>query len=312
MRKNFIYAGVPALLALLLALPGCPNPSGSGEEPSLEGAVTVTGTLAVGQDLEADTSELKGEGTLSYQWIRGESEPIDDAAESKYTLTGSDLDQDIKVRVSRAGYRGTVESDPVGPVLAAGSKKKTITVIVQNEGIKFFSLSTGREIADGGNKDWDIAFKETRTIWTNSGDTAAHYGSGGGGGVWHTNKTDFNSVSREDAVEDDPRLSAYHTDATRWVQAMEDPEEKRLNVMSYAGYPNQDEVDGLTRETCFLPVYYYYPSAFYTMPSMGAFEATGQVYIIRHADGEHYSKVQIQTFVRAIPKDTHRVIIENF
>jgi hypothetical protein len=59
----------------------------------------------------------------------------------------------------------------------------------------FFSLSTGKQITDPKSTEWDVAFPGGRQIWTNSGDTAAKYQSGGQGGVWYPDETVFTTVT---------------------------------------------------------------------------------------------------------------------
>jgi hypothetical protein len=90
----------------------------AGEEETLTGPVSITGTAKVGETLMANTS-LNGSGTISYQWLRDGS-IISGATGQTYTLASSDKDAYIKVRVSRSGMSGSVESSPVGPV--AGSE----------------------------------------------------------------------------------------------------------------------------------------------------------------------------------------------
>jgi hypothetical protein len=78
----------------------------------------------VGQTLAASASNLNGSGTISYQWLRNGS-TISGATGSSYTLVSADEGASIKVRVSRSGMSGSVESTPVGPVTGGGSGSDT-------------------------------------------------------------------------------------------------------------------------------------------------------------------------------------------
>jgi hypothetical protein len=194
---------------------------------------------------------------------------------------------------------------------------------------RFFSLSTGREItaqADIESQAWDIAFYATRIIWTNSGVSAGDNFSGGKGGVWHTNQTDFDAVAgREAAVTGDPVYAPYHEDVRRYAHGMAGSGmrlERNMNVMTFLGFDNESEEGaGKTAEKPFTVYYNYDKKAFYantfdakgmmTMPPR--FYVTNQVYIIRHGDGEHYSKFQVTKFIRnyTADLDTYAVRWEN-
>ena len=83
----------------------------------VSGAVTITGTLEVGQTLTADTSGIADTNGLTmatfvYQWIRGSAD-ISGATGSTYEIVADDVGESLKVRVSftdDAGYDETVES----------------------------------------------------------------------------------------------------------------------------------------------------------------------------------------------------------
>jgi hypothetical protein len=310
MNRRTIYAGLPVLLTALLLLSGCQNPSDSGGElPDLSGTVSVSGSPAVGRILEADTVALYGTGDIAYQWIRGESTLIGESAGSTYIPAEDDVGQTVKVRVSRAGYSGSVDSAPVGPVsvLIIGSEDYTL-----KNTIVYFSLSQGKEIdaSKSDTTEWDIAF-EVRdgnafcSIYTNSGETAAEFGSGGQGGVWFTGKTDFYDATFADRVTDfsgeNTDYADYVTDVTRYQSGMSGPVGGRMNIMTYYGYANGD---GLTEATAFgwsspgppnAPFFEFNKKAFnYVLGGMPPpWYPTRQVYIIRHADGTSYSKFQV-------------------
>jgi hypothetical protein len=183
------------------------------------------------------------------------------------------------------------------------------------DGVKYYSLSTGEEVtgADIATDKWDIAFTRTRLIFTNSGATAEALGSGGQGGVWYTDKAVLSEVSDDDRLgEDDAILQSFLTDQKRWVTGMGGAAETTLNVMSYAGYDNEADNDGLSQSSP-LAGYSYNKKQYYDSPSMGAYTNTSQVYIIRHGDGSHYSKIQIDYQYTTSPaKDNWSISYQNF
>ena len=81
------------------------------------GAVTITGTLAVGETLTADTSGITDANGLTmvmfaHQWIRGTSD-ISGATSRTYEIVAADVGESLKLRVTftdDAGYDETVES----------------------------------------------------------------------------------------------------------------------------------------------------------------------------------------------------------
>jgi hypothetical protein len=202
-----------------------------------------------------------------------------------------------------------------GPNLGGDLQELPAVSLTSAEGVKYFSLSTGEEVTgdDIQSAKWDIAFTRTRLIYTNSGDTAAALESGGKGGVWYTDKGVLAEVSSDDKVgEDDPILKNYLTDKTRYIKGMGPAAATRVNVMSYVGYDNEAEKDGLTAENCF-EGYSYNKKEYYATSGMGVYSSAGveQVYIIRHGDGEHYSKIKID-YEYADSKDNWAVSYQNF
>jgi hypothetical protein len=210
-------------------------------------------------------------------------------------------------------------------VISLTGDKGEMELTLGDGDIRFFDFATGAEVRDAAikSREWDIAFWCSRQILTNSGITAAEYRSGGKGAVWHTEKTGFDQVVLEDAVRDDPVYMPYNEDIFRYAVGMTGYSERFMNVMTYLGYPNERDdpaMDGTTMNKIFRPMYLYDKRAFYeaTVNMMPPdFRPTNRVYIIRHGDGEHYSKFQITKFVRdtwakPAPTDTYRVIWENF
>ena len=136
-----------------------------------------------------------------------------------------------------------------------------------------------------------------RKIYTNSGTSAEEFSSQGKGGVWYTDTTDFDAVtSKDDAVTDlSLILAPYTTDQSRYT-GTSSGSLARINLMTYMGYVNEATASGTTKED-FLTYASgegasYLPTAFYNIDQ----KETGQVYIIRHADGQTYSKIQVYDF----------------
>jgi hypothetical protein len=219
---------------------------------------------------------------------------------------------------------GDDESLP-DPVISLAGGKGEMELTLKDGDIRFFDFATGAEVRDAAvkSREWDIAIFPTRLILTNSGISAREYRSGGKGAVWHTEKTGFDQVVLEDAVRDDSVYTPYNEDVLRYALGMagySTQYERFMNVMTYLGYPNERDnpaMDGTTVEKKFMPFYLYDKRAFYeaTVGMMPPdFRPTNRVYIIRHGDGEHYSKFQITKFVRDSHAltDTYRVIWENF
>jgi hypothetical protein len=224
-------------------------------------------------------------------------------------------------------------TDPEDEDLNYGGDAKTLpdVSLLTSDGTKYYSLSTGQEVtgADIASDKWDIAFRRTRLILTNSGDTATALESGGKGGVWYTDKTVLSEVSSDDkAGENDPILKNYITDQKRYTSTgMGAATEQFLNVMSYVGYRNEAEADGKTAETYLgnkaedaagtMP-YLYDKKQYYNSEShegMPTFSPNNQVYIIRHGDGSRYSKIQIayeSTGSMPTIKDNWTVTYHNF
>lgn len=192
----------------------------------------------------------------------------------------------------------------------------TLKFSVPFEGTRYYTLNTGKEVTDPAliaSASWDIAFRNSRLIMTNSGDTAKAVSSGGSGGVWHTNKTDFEKVTGPEArVETDPSgfdYSPYYQDTRLWTWRMGECAERLMNVMSFPGYHNENSADGKTKETALgaaVVNYKYDKKAYYWNPPLPDgglrmppdFQPTKQVYIIRHGNGVEYSKFQVSQFVR--------------
>ena len=79
--------------------------------PPLTGTVSITGVPKAGQRLTANISNLGGNGTISYQWIRNGSVNIGTNS-STYTLTNTDVGTVITVNITRSENTGSITSEP--------------------------------------------------------------------------------------------------------------------------------------------------------------------------------------------------------
>jgi hypothetical protein len=78
------------------------------------GTVSIAGTAQVGQTLMADTRDIDGSGTISYQWRRNQNN-ISDATSNIYIVQTSDIGAFIDVVVTSSG--SSVISAPIGSVI---------------------------------------------------------------------------------------------------------------------------------------------------------------------------------------------------
>jgi hypothetical protein len=191
------------------------------------------------------------------------------------------------------------------------TQEKEIAVVTGTP--KYFSFTTGAEVTDAAkiaSKEWDIAFQPSRMIYTNSGATAETASSGGLGGVWFTNKTDFDDVSDEDEVEttgDYAEYADFTTDVVKYTSATAS---NRFNVMTYWGFASgsgtaEDPYKSKTPASNpppadFVPYTYdkknYVSMTAMTGPNGAEFKLSNQVYIVKHGDGTNYSKLQITSY----------------
>jgi hypothetical protein len=214
----------------------------------------------------------------------------------------------------------TEEKIIVGQNYGVGSPvTKTVTVLPGET--KYYSLATGTQVLDGNkdSQDWDIAFSRASGnmgggtfIYTNSGVTASTLGSDGDGGVWYTNKQVFASVNDRDGLPATGEYAGLAKDTIKYVASAQtgNGTALNLNVMTYLGYYPNTSGDGNSVSepyrtnpaagvdmTTYLP-YTYDKHQFYRMTDMmnSVFEATKEVYIIRHGNGTDYSKIQIEGY----------------
>jgi len=83
---------------------------------ALTGTVTITGTAVIGQTLTANTNNLGGSGTISYQWNRS-GVVINGANNSTYIVQSEDVGHFFTVTVRRSGNSGSRTSAQTATVL---------------------------------------------------------------------------------------------------------------------------------------------------------------------------------------------------
>jgi len=101
------------------SLPVGPVTNAPVVQPELTGTVRITGTPQEGNTLTANTTNLDGRGSASFQWMAGNT-TIAGVTGATLRLAAAHVGQMITVTVTRAGHTGSVTSAPVGPVTAAG------------------------------------------------------------------------------------------------------------------------------------------------------------------------------------------------
>jgi hypothetical protein len=139
--------------------------------PTLAGTVAIDGTAQVGQTLSAVTTSLNGSGDISYQWIQGASTIVGTNSDT-YIPVAFDVGQTIKVRVSRDGYSGTVESSATAAVAAAALPALTGTVAIDGTAQAGETLWANTGSLGGSG---DISYQWIRGASTNIGTNSATY-----------------------------------------------------------------------------------------------------------------------------------------
>jgi len=105
--------GIFALVLLLgFCFWACEEPKSetiSNELPALTGTVSIEGVTQVGQTLSINTSDLGGNGDITYKWNK---ENKNGENNDTYVIQASDVGSTITVTVTRSGYSGSVTSAP--------------------------------------------------------------------------------------------------------------------------------------------------------------------------------------------------------
>jgi hypothetical protein len=191
----------------------------------------------------------------------------------------------------------------------------------------YYNLATGEVVDDPATEPWDFSVEcqETGVSLKNSGLVFFHTNSGdsgpGDGGVWYTDEDDFaNVTSATQAVTDFtgfPDCAPYVEDLTRYAYGMDSSMyETSMNMMTYFGFYGGTGTSGdpfkVVPYTPPIEKYIFYlfnkKAAWTDLGNMPPELApTNQVYIIGHADGATYSKLQVNGF--SLDPDTLTYII---
>jgi len=130
MKNKFKFLTI--ITIFWFAFTACPEPE--KVTPALTGTVSISGTAEAGQTLMANTDSLGGNGIISYQWKRENTDIGTNS--STYIVQTDDAGFTITVTVTRAGNTGNVTSQAIGPinipvafnsVTADGSSTQTTT-----------------------------------------------------------------------------------------------------------------------------------------------------------------------------------------
>ena len=113
MKNAAKLIGIFALVLLLgFCFWACEEPKSetiSNELPALTGTVSIEGVTQVGQTLSINTSDLGGNGDITYKWNK---ENKNGENNDTYVIQASDVGSTITVTVTRSGYSGSVTSAP--------------------------------------------------------------------------------------------------------------------------------------------------------------------------------------------------------
>ncbi|MDR1231211.1 MAG: hypothetical protein LBK61_07405 [Spirochaetaceae bacterium] len=116
-KRFFLFGLLAVLLALGLVLVGCGD---DDEEESGSATATVTGTPQVGQTLTVTfTGFTPDPGDISWTSGGATGEGTTISSGATYEITAQDVNDYIWVEAHSDGYTIEVESNRVGPVVAA-------------------------------------------------------------------------------------------------------------------------------------------------------------------------------------------------
>jgi photosystem II stability/assembly factor-like uncharacterized protein len=126
--KRFWLGMLVIVLVFGMTVEGCEEENEPEDVLSmgpLPGTVTITGNPYVGQTLTANTDNLGGSGTISYEWRRGFSTI---ATGKTYGLTNEDLDKKIFVYVTRPSHTLGNSSNEIGPITSGPPLTGTVSI----------------------------------------------------------------------------------------------------------------------------------------------------------------------------------------
>jgi hypothetical protein len=156
-----------------------PTATVTDTRPVLTGTVSITGTALVGQTLTANTANLGGSGTVSYQWKRGSGGTGGSAANigtdsNTYLLLSFDAGSIITVTVTRSGNSGSVTGELTAIVITDGTLPElngTVSISGQAEVGKTLTANISSLGGSG-----TVSYQWVRGTATNIGTDSNTYG----------------------------------------------------------------------------------------------------------------------------------------
>jgi len=130
---------------------------------TLIGTVSISGTFSTGQTLTAVTTNLGGNGAITYQWRRGTT--VVGTNSSTYTVVAADIGTTFTLRVTRAGYDGYIDSPPVLPALTG-----SVSIVGNTQAAQTLTANTTYLNGSG-----DISYQWKRGGTTNIGTNSNTY-----------------------------------------------------------------------------------------------------------------------------------------
>ena len=218
------------------------------------GAPTISGTPQVGEMLTADVSGIDDADGLTnvayrYQWIAGDTQ-IEDASDSTYTPSPSDVGKTIKVKVSFSddvGNDETLTSQASKAVLATVPTEPLSLTVATGDQIQELDASWQAPSSNGGSAvtGYKVQWKEAADSW----DTEADVSEASETGTAHT-ITDLTGgveyavrvIATNDVGDGPASTEAKGTPAGGVSEQVVEPENSAPNGLpSISGTPQVDQ-----------------------------------------------------------------------
>ncbi|MCL2444117.1 MAG: SUMF1/EgtB/PvdO family nonheme iron enzyme, partial [Treponema sp.] len=140
MKNIFKLLGFITLIIIGFAFISCPEPGLT----ALTGTVSISGHAQVGQTLTAETDNLGGSGTISYEWRRDGTTVIGN--DSTYTIQNEDIGSTITLTITRSDNSGSVTSTQTTVVVNSNTATLGLAFTLINNGAAY-SVSRGTSTA---------------------------------------------------------------------------------------------------------------------------------------------------------------------
>jgi len=209
---------------------------------------------------------------------------------------------------------------------STSNSTKSLTVTSTSTSVyQYYDLSTGAEVADPATQSWDIAFNSTTGgVRTNSGATASAppasatvatpSSSGGLGGVYYAGSSDFDSVT---TVNSSGFGDVAATDASVYTSTTMDgvnytTSQIVVNKITKLDYDGGDGTSDTPYTYTDLATAYGGDAYYSYNDTTHAISASGEVYVVRHGDGTHYSKFQVTSLTGSNSSRVRVIKYSNF